>query len=137
MVEKNKVFRSRARERRTREFFYGNPRNALHPHSCEIKFSNMKIFKIGIPFTPNSMMNRDTLDLRKALLNTKIKPIVPGKYNHKTFKKILYYCINNFFKIFFHDFIGPNILNHVLALSFSTTVNEYVPTNNVAGFVCV
>lgn len=95
MVERNKSFRSRAREECIREFFYGNPRNVLHPHSCEIRFSNMKLFKIGIPFIPNTSMHRDTLDIRKALLNTKVKPILPGKYNHHN---VIYFELYKTFK---------------------------------------
>jgi len=35
------------------------------------------------------------------------------------------------------NFSGPNMMHHVLALSFSTMVEEDVVRTTVAGFVCV
>ncbi|XP_003240388.2 protein CLP1 homolog [Acyrthosiphon pisum] len=49
------------------------------------------------------------LDMQKTDLETKLEPVTPG----------------------------PHMIQHVLALSFSTMVEEDVVKNSVAGFVCI
>ncbi|KAL4108168.1 hypothetical protein QTP88_018410 [Uroleucon formosanum] len=106
VVERSNKFRLEGREARIREFFYGTPRNVLHPHTCEVRFSDIKVYRIGAPPIPNTLM---PLDMQKTDLETKLEPVTPG----------------------------PNMMHHVLALSFSTMVEEDVVRTSVAGFVCV
>ncbi|XP_060845542.1 protein CLP1 homolog [Rhopalosiphum padi] len=105
VVERSNKFRLESREARIREFFYGNPRNVLHPHLCEVSFSDIKVYRIGVPSIPNTLM---PLDMQKTDLETKLEPVTPG----------------------------PNMMHHILALSFSTTVEDVVRTS-ATDFVCV
>ncbi|XP_017775410.1 PREDICTED: protein CLP1 homolog [Nicrophorus vespilloides] len=56
VVERSKGARGEYRDQRIREYFYGTPKNALYPHSFEVKFSDVKIFKIGAPALPDSCL---------------------------------------------------------------------------------
>lgn len=106
VVERSNKFRLEGREARIREYFYGSPRNVLHPHTCEVRFSDIRVYRIGSPPIPNTLM---PLDMQKTDLETKLEPVTPGL----------------------------NMMHHILALSFSTTVEEDVVRTSVAGFVCV
>lgn len=55
VVERGKAIRSETRDQRIREYFYGD-KMPLYPHSFEVKWSEIKIFKIGAPSLPNSCM---------------------------------------------------------------------------------
>ena len=46
VVERNQHARSEARDAKVREYFYGI-KNNLFPHTFDIKFSDIKIYKIG------------------------------------------------------------------------------------------
>lgn len=46
VVERSQHARAEARDSRIREYFYGI-RNTLFPHTFDVKFSDVKIFKIG------------------------------------------------------------------------------------------
>ncbi|CAI6376973.1 unnamed protein product [Macrosiphum euphorbiae] len=105
VVEKSNKFKLEGRAARIREFFYGSPRNVLHPHTCVVRFSNIKVYRI-IPPIPNVLM---PLDMQKTDFETKLERVTPG----------------------------PNMMYHVLAPSFSTTVGENIVKNSVIGFVCV
>jgi hypothetical protein len=41
---------------RIREYFYGNHKTNLYPHSIEIGLNEVKIFKIGAPQLPDSLL---------------------------------------------------------------------------------
>ncbi|KAJ8983107.1 hypothetical protein NQ317_001850 [Molorchus minor] len=56
VVERSKSVRSEARDQRIREYFYGSLKNSLYPHSFDIKFSELKIYKIGAPALPDSCL---------------------------------------------------------------------------------
>ncbi|CAG9859653.1 unnamed protein product [Phyllotreta striolata] len=56
VVERSKSNRSESRDQRIREYFYGTPRNSLYPHSFELKFTEVKIYKIGAPALPDSCL---------------------------------------------------------------------------------
>ncbi|CAG9813536.1 unnamed protein product [Phaedon cochleariae] len=56
VVERSKSIRSEARDQRIREYFYGTVRNSLYPHSFDVKFSEVKICKIGAPALPDSCL---------------------------------------------------------------------------------
>lgn len=56
VVERSKSARIESRDQRIREYFYGTPKNPLYPHSFDIKFSEVKVYKIGAPALPDSCL---------------------------------------------------------------------------------
>ena len=46
VVERSQKTRMESRDGKIREYFYGI-RNTLYPHTFEVKFSDVKLFKIG------------------------------------------------------------------------------------------
>lgn len=74
VVERNKNIRAETRDLRIREYFYGS-RSPLYPHSIDIKWSDMKVYKIGAPSLPDSCM---PLGMKAADNMTKLWPIQPG-----------------------------------------------------------
>ncbi|XP_029341196.1 polyribonucleotide 5'-hydroxyl-kinase Clp1-like [Acyrthosiphon pisum] len=63
IVERSYKFRLKGRKARIREFFYGNPRNVLHPHTCVVRSSDIKVYRIGAPSIPNPLK---PLDMQKT-----------------------------------------------------------------------
>ncbi len=61
-MPKSHDLRIQMKNQRIREYFYGTKAN-LYPYSFDIKFNELKIFKVGAPQLPDSMlpmgMNRD------------------------------------------------------------------------------
>lgn len=55
VVERSKNLRSETRDSRIREYFYGR-RSPLYPHSFDVKWSDMQIYKVGAPALPDSCM---------------------------------------------------------------------------------
>lgn len=55
VVERTKTIRAEARDIRIREYFYGF-RAPLYPHSFDIKWADLKLYKIGAPALPDSCM---------------------------------------------------------------------------------
>lgn len=55
MVERSGASRAEARDIRIKEYFYGH-RSPLYPHSFDVKWSDLKIYKIGAPALPDSCM---------------------------------------------------------------------------------
>ncbi|CAI6357074.1 unnamed protein product [Macrosiphum euphorbiae] len=60
VVQRSNKFKLEGREARIREFFYGSPRNVLHPHTCLVRFSDIKVYRILAPPIPNALMPLDT-----------------------------------------------------------------------------
>lgn len=60
VVELTKSARNEARDQRIREYFYGTLKNQLYPHSFDLKWSELKIFKIGAPPLPDSCLPMGT-----------------------------------------------------------------------------
>ncbi|KAK9885900.1 hypothetical protein WA026_013774 [Henosepilachna vigintioctopunctata] len=56
VVERSKSARAEARDQRIREYFYGTLRSSLYPHSFDMKWSELKIYKIGAPAIPDSCL---------------------------------------------------------------------------------
>ncbi|XKL60133.1 hypothetical protein PGB90_001149 [Kerria lacca] len=54
VVERSTATRIEARANRVREYFYGTISYQLHPHSFDVKFSDVRIFRIGAPAVPDS-----------------------------------------------------------------------------------
>lgn len=74
VVERNHNNRAESRDLRIREYFYGS-RSPLYPHSIDVKWSDMKVYKIGAPSLPDSCM---PLGMKAADNMTKLWPIQPG-----------------------------------------------------------
>uniref|UniRef100_V5GVE7 Protein CLP1 homolog n=1 Tax=Ixodes ricinus TaxID=34613 RepID=V5GVE7_IXORI len=105
VVERTKSMRSEARDSRVREYFYGL-KTPLYPHSFDVKFADVKIYKIGAPSLPDSCM---PLGMKAEDNFTKLVPVP----------------------------IGPNLLHHILSVSFAASSDEDILQTNVAGFICV
>ncbi|XP_037086381.1 protein CLP1 homolog [Pollicipes pollicipes] len=103
--ERNKMQRMEARDARIRSYFYGQC-GELYPHSFDVKFSDVKVFKIGAPKIPESAL---PLGMKIEDNDTKMVPVTPG----------------------------PNLLHHLLAVSYAESVDEDLITTNMAGVVCV
>ncbi|GAB0090459.1 Protein CLP1 homolog [Sergentomyia squamirostris] len=74
VVERSKQIRSESRDLRIREYFYGH-KSPLYPHSFDVKFTEMKIFKIGAPALPASCM---PLGMKAEDNMTKLVAVQPG-----------------------------------------------------------
>ncbi|XP_055535949.1 protein CLP1 homolog [Wyeomyia smithii] len=105
VVERTRSQRTEARDNRIREYFYGS-KMPLYPHSFDVKFSDVKLFKVGSPALPDSCL---PLGMKKEDNYTKLVPVQPG----------------------------PQLLHHILAVSFAESTEENVIQTNVAGFICV
>lgn len=55
VVERSKELRHDTRDLRIKEYFYGL-RTPLYPFSFEVKFADLKLYKIGAPPLPDSCM---------------------------------------------------------------------------------
>lgn len=55
VVERTRAFRIESRDAKVRQYFYGF-KNDLYPHSFDIPFNQLKIYKIGAPQLPDSCM---------------------------------------------------------------------------------
>jgi polyribonucleotide 5'-hydroxyl-kinase len=106
VVERNQQLRADTRDQRVKEYFYGSVRCPLYPHSFDVPFSDIKIYKIGAPALPDSCM---PLGMKAEDSMTKLIPVTPG----------------------------PNLLHHLLSVSFASTGEEDIIQTNVAGFICV
>ncbi|PVD29573.1 hypothetical protein C0Q70_08827 [Pomacea canaliculata] len=73
VVERSQHARAEARDSRIREYFYGI-RNTLFPHTFDVKFSDVKIFKIGAPSLPESCL---PLGMKAQDNKTKLIPVLP------------------------------------------------------------
>jgi len=107
VVSRNKEQRAESRDARIKSYFYG-PRNNLFPHSFEVNFSDIKdkLFKIGAPELPASCL---PLGMKITDNKTKLMAVNPNP---------------------------RDLLNRILAVSFTTAVEDVIMTN-VAGFVVV
>lgn len=74
VVERSQQARAESRDQRIREYFYGSV-SPLYPHSIDVKWSDMKVYKIGAPTLPDSCM---PLGMKAADNMTKLWPIQPG-----------------------------------------------------------
>lgn len=75
VVERPKNVRAETRDFKIREYFYGS-RSPLYPHRFEVKWSDVKIFKIGAPALPDSCM---PLGMKATDNMTKMVVVQPGQ----------------------------------------------------------
>ena len=76
VVDRGQSVRAEAREQRIRSYFYG-PKKELHPHTFELKYSELKVYKIGAPSLPASCM---PLGMKAEDNLTKVVPVEPGEF---------------------------------------------------------
>jgi len=76
VVERTKTYRSEVRDSRVRQYFYGG-RSPLHPHSFDVKWSDLKIYKVGAPALPDSCM---PLGMKAEDNMTKLVSVSPGPH---------------------------------------------------------
>jgi len=99
--------RTEARDQRVKQYFYG-PSGNLFPHSFDVPFAEVKdkIYKIGAPELPDSCL---PLGMKVSDNKTKLVNVNPNP---------------------------RDLLNHVLAVSFTSLTDEVIITN-VTGFIVV
>jgi len=73
VVERSQSTRAEARDLRIREYFYGL-KNNFFPHSFDVKFNDVKIFKVGAPSLPDSCL---PLGMKSEDSKTKLVPTLP------------------------------------------------------------
>lgn len=74
VVERSKAVRSEARDSRMRDYFYGL-KNNFFPHSFDVKFNDVKMFKVGAPSLPESCL---PLGTKSQDSQTKLVPTLPS-----------------------------------------------------------
>ncbi|XP_018014894.1 protein CLP1 homolog isoform X2 [Hyalella azteca] len=74
VVTRPRNVRATDRDERIRRYFYGL-KTKFHPHTFDVKFSHVKIYKIGAPELPASCM---PCDMKVDDHRTKIVPVEPG-----------------------------------------------------------
>nr|XP_023418388.1 polyribonucleotide 5'-hydroxyl-kinase Clp1 isoform X2 [Cavia porcellus] len=75
VVERSKDFRRECRDERIREYFYGF-RGCFYPHAFNVKFSDVKIYKVGAPTIPDSCL---PLGMSQEDNQLKLVPVTPGR----------------------------------------------------------
>ena len=109
MVERTRKLRVEARDARVRSYFYGTEKTNLFPYSFEVPFDKLRVYKVGAPNLPDSCM---PIGMKTEDNLTKLVGVSPT---------------------------AQTLLNHILAVSTATTVedNMKVIESNLYGFVCV
>ncbi|XP_031570089.1 protein CLP1 homolog [Actinia tenebrosa] len=74
VVVRSQETRRNVRDERIRSYFYGQQGN-LYPHSFEVKFADVKLFKIGAPVVPDSCL---PLGMAQDDNQTKLVAVVPS-----------------------------------------------------------
>ncbi|KAH8300698.1 hypothetical protein KR018_007485 [Drosophila ironensis] len=74
VVERSKELRHEARDLRIKEYFYGNIRSPFYPFSFEVKFQDLRLYKIGAPPLPDSCM---PIGMKAEDNKTKVVAVTP------------------------------------------------------------
>ncbi|XP_037935289.1 protein CLP1 homolog [Teleopsis dalmanni] len=74
VVERSRDLRNESRDGRIKEYFYGN-RTPLYPFSFEVKFQDLKLYKIGAPPLPDSCM---PIGMKAEDNKTKLVAVTPS-----------------------------------------------------------
>jgi len=76
VVVRSKEFRAHARDSKIREYFYGTPlkgvNSTFYPHSFDVPFTSLKLFKIGGPAIPLSCL---PIGMKSEDSQTKVTPV--------------------------------------------------------------
>ncbi|XP_078064649.1 polyribonucleotide 5'-hydroxyl-kinase Clp1 [Mustelus asterias] len=74
-VERSKDFRRESRDEKIREYFYGF-RGSFYPHAFDVRFSDVRIFKVGAPTIPDSCL---PLGMSQEDNQLKLVAVQPGR----------------------------------------------------------
>ncbi|XP_055625161.1 protein CLP1 homolog [Toxorhynchites rutilus septentrionalis] len=109
IVVRTRSQRAEARDNRIREYFYGS-KMPLYPHSFDVKFSDVKIFKIGSPPLPDSCL---PLGMKKEDNFTKLVAVQLGPH-----------LLHHILAVSFADGSGENVIqSNVTGFICVTDVN--------------
>ena len=76
VVERSKECRRETRDEKIREYFYGFRGVSFYPFSFEVRFSDVRIYKIGAPSIPDSCL---PLGMSQDDTQLKMVPVTPGR----------------------------------------------------------
>ncbi|XP_041847073.1 polyribonucleotide 5'-hydroxyl-kinase Clp1 isoform X2 [Melanotaenia boesemani] len=76
VVERSKECRRDTRDEKIREYFYGFRGVSFYPFSYEVRFSDVRIYKIGAPSIPDSCL---PLGMSQDDTQLKLVPVTPGR----------------------------------------------------------
>lgn len=122
---------------RIREYFYGNHKTNLYPHSIEIGLNEVKIFKIGAPQLPDSLL---PMGMKAEDNYTKIFQISPCK--NTIFIYLILEKIIKHIGWWMNICLASALVNHLLSVSHADDEgDEGDRTNlletNIAGYLNV
>uniref|UniRef100_A0A8C4SH97 Polyribonucleotide 5'-hydroxyl-kinase Clp1 n=1 Tax=Erpetoichthys calabaricus TaxID=27687 RepID=A0A8C4SH97_ERPCA len=75
VVERSKDYRRESRDEKIREYFYGF-RGGFFPHAFDVRFADVRIYKIGAPTIPDSCL---PLGMSQEDNQLKLVPVTPGR----------------------------------------------------------
>ncbi|XP_065581997.1 protein CLP1 homolog isoform X2 [Artemia franciscana] len=87
--------------------YFYGPKNTLFPQNVQVNFDDIKVFKIGAPKVSAALLPEGMMPDENSM--TRIVPVSPG----------------------------PDLLHHIMAMSYAESTEEDLLTTNVLGFVCV
>uniref|UniRef100_A0A673IQ63 Polyribonucleotide 5'-hydroxyl-kinase Clp1-like n=1 Tax=Sinocyclocheilus rhinocerous TaxID=307959 RepID=A0A673IQ63_9TELE len=76
VVERSKDCRRETRDEKIREYFYGFRATSFYPHAFDVRFSEVRIYKIGAPSIPDSCL---PLGMSQDDTQLKLVPVSPGR----------------------------------------------------------
>ncbi|XP_065360870.1 protein CLP1 homolog [Calliphora vicina] len=103
VVERSKGLRAESRDQRIKEYFYGS-KTPFYPFSIEVKFADLKLYKIGSPPLPDSCM---PIGMKAEDNKTKLVTVTPS---HSLLHHIL---AVSFAETTDEDVIGTNVAGFV------------------------
>ncbi|XP_037825754.1 protein CLP1 homolog [Lucilia sericata] len=103
VVERSKELRAECRDQRIKEYFYGST-TPFYPFSIEVKFADLKLYKIGAPPLPDSCM---PIGMKAEDNKTKLVAVTPS---HSLLHHIL---AVSFVESTEEDVIGTNVAGFV------------------------
>lgn len=74
VIERTPEYRTDARQKAAKSYFHG-PRGKLYPHSFDVKISEVKLYKVGVPNLPSSCL---PAGMKAEDHSLKLVPIQPG-----------------------------------------------------------
>ena len=102
VVERTQTQKNEARDQSVREYFYGSSIR-LYPYSLQVKWSEAKLFKIGVPMLPSSCM---PLGMKAEDNLTKLVAVTPGP-------SLLYHLLSVSFANSPQDVIQRNVAGFI------------------------
>lgn len=75
VVARSKTTRSQSRDRSVYSYFYGSNQETFYPHSFDVKFTEVQIYKIGSPSVPDSCL---PIDMKRSNHETELVSVDPS-----------------------------------------------------------